>query len=185
MNSKPEVHRPENAIATDRGGAVQSGPARQSGNKPFRIQRILVPIDFSECSRKALKYAVAFSRQFGASLTLVSAIQIAYTNIGGDGIDLASVQEDEEKGALDRLKALAKEEIDTGITFQTFVRSGQPTVEIIETAKEQDVDLIIISTHGYTGLKRVVLGSTTEKVVRHAPCPVLVVREHEHEFVAP
>ena len=63
------------------------------------------------------------------------------------------------------------------------MRTGRAASEIVEVAKERNTDLIIISTHGYTGLKHVFLGSTTENVVRYAPCPVLTVREHEHEFV--
>ncbi len=64
------------------------------------------------------------------------------------------------------------------------VRQGEPYLEILSVARELGMDLIILSTHGRTGLARVLMGSTTEKVVRHADCPVLVVREHEHEFLA-
>jgi nucleotide-binding universal stress UspA family protein len=63
------------------------------------------------------------------------------------------------------------------------VRTGTAFLEIAEAAKSLEADLIIIATHGYTGLKHLLLGSTAERVVRSAPCPVLVVREHEHEFV--
>jgi nucleotide-binding universal stress UspA family protein len=62
------------------------------------------------------------------------------------------------------------------------VRAGLPSHEIVETAKELDVDLIVIATHGYAGWKHFCIGSTAERVVRAAPCPVLVVREKEHEF---
>ncbi|MCX6926594.1 MAG: universal stress protein [Verrucomicrobia bacterium] len=64
------------------------------------------------------------------------------------------------------------------------MRQGDPPFGIVDTAKELGIDLIIISTHGHNGLERVLLGSTAEKVVRHAGCPVLVVRENEHEFIA-
>ena len=66
----------------------------------------------------------------------------------------------------------------------TLARVGRPFVEISELAREMEVDLIILGTHGYTGLKHVLLGSTAERVVRHAPCPVLTVRAEEHEFIA-
>ena len=62
------------------------------------------------------------------------------------------------------------------------VRGGLPSHEIVEAAKEMDVDLIVLATHGYTGWKHFCIGSTAERVVRAAPCPVLVVREKEHEF---
>jgi nucleotide-binding universal stress UspA family protein len=63
------------------------------------------------------------------------------------------------------------------------VRLGHPYQEITDAARELKVDLIVISTHGYTGLKHVLLGSTAERIVRHAPCPVLTVREKEQDFV--
>jgi nucleotide-binding universal stress UspA family protein len=75
-----------------------------------------------------------------------------------------------------RLQALAKDEIDELIPVQTGVRIGKPYHEIVSAAKVMDADLIVISTHGYTGLKHAFLGSTTERVVRYATCPVLVVR---------
>ena len=65
------------------------------------------------------------------------------------------------------------------------MRIGRSADEIINVAKEKDADLIIMSTHGYTGLKHAFLGSTTENVVRYAPCPVLTVRLKEHDFIAP
>jgi nucleotide-binding universal stress UspA family protein len=64
------------------------------------------------------------------------------------------------------------------------VRVGRPVQEIVATAREKDIDLIIISTHGHTGLKHILMGSVTVIVVRYAPCPVLTVREHEHDFIS-
>ena len=69
------------------------------------------------------------------------------------------------------------------IGAEALVRAGQPYYEITTAAKELDVDLIVITTHGRTGLKHALLGSTAERVVRHAPCPVLTVREREHDFI--
>ena len=74
-------------------------------------------------------------------------------------------------------------QIEPKLTERTLVRQGRSFHEIAEAARTLKADLIIISTHGYSGLKHALLGSTTERVVRHAPCPVLVVREHEREFV--
>lgn len=183
MKIKPTTNRQGVVVEIDSTDGQPLPRDKRTGTRPFKIQRILVPIDFSVCSRKALKYAVPFARQFGASLTLVSVVQIACANFEAGGIDLVQLQDNEERSARERLTALAAEEADAGITFETVVRSGQAMVEIVETAREREIDLIIISTHGYTGLKRVMVGSTTEKIVRHAPCPVLVVREREHEFL--
>jgi len=71
----------------------------------------------------------------------------------------------------------------SGTRIDSLVRCGLASIEIVDAAKEQNVDLIVIATHGYTGWKHFAIGSTAERVVRAAPCPVLVVREKEHEFV--
>jgi nucleotide-binding universal stress UspA family protein len=82
-----------------------------------------------------------------------------------------------------RLGGLRHQEIGDGSKGETIVQMGEPYKEIINIAKARKVDLIIIATHGYTGMKHMMLGSTAERVVRQAPCPVLVVREKEKEFV--
>ena len=87
------------------------------------------------------------------------------------------------KGATERLARLAQEQVPAQFRANTLVRVGKPYHEITSAARELNIDLIVISTHGYTGLKHVVLGSTAERVIRHAPCPVLTVREREHDFV--
>ncbi len=148
----------------------------------LQLRHILVPVDFSAPSEKALKYAARFAEQFGSKITLVHVIQpmvypadFGYPPTVVDTLDEAVRQQIEE-----RLAALAKK---TGPGTQSLVRVGQPYFEIAAAAEELEVDLIIITTHGRTGLKHVLLGSTAERVVRHAPCPVLTVREREHDFV--
>jgi nucleotide-binding universal stress UspA family protein len=87
-------------------------------------------------------------------------------------------------GYANRLDRLANSVRTAGVNHvQSTVRTGLAAFEIVEAAKELDVDLIVIATHGYTGWKHFAIGSTAERVVRAAPCPVLVVREKEHEFV--
>jgi nucleotide-binding universal stress UspA family protein len=88
-----------------------------------------------------------------------------------------------QNDATSKLNTLAQAEIEELVPVNVLVRRGKPYHEIATFAKERDIDLIIIATHGYTGLKHLFLGSTAERVVRHAPCPVLAVREREHEFV--
>jgi nucleotide-binding universal stress UspA family protein len=151
---------------------------------PFKLTKILVPIDFSDCSKKALQYAVPFARQFGASITLVHVVHVNY--VGGPevgALDFPLIEVELRKSAEKQLAAFAATEVQTQNTTETLVRIGQEVVEIISAAKELESDLIIISTHGRTGLKHVFMGSVAENVVRLAPCPVLVVREHEHEFL--
>ncbi len=152
---------------------------------PFCIQRILVPVDFSECSRKALRYAIPFATQFGASLTLLYVTQINYA-AGEFGMVDTPLMEGQVREAAEKAMAkLLHEEIGNTVPASQQTRIGRPASEIAEAAKELDADLIIISTHGHTGLKHMFLGSVTENVVRIAPCPVLVVREEEHEFLRP
>jgi universal stress protein A len=150
---------------------------------PFKIQNILVPIDFSECSKKALQYAIPFAKQFRASLTLIHVVQINYGYGEFAAIDYALLEKQIREGSEKQLTDLAETEIGNDVSAKVVVGTGVPAREIVDTARIQNSDLIIISTHGRTGLKHVIVGSTAENVVRHAPCPVLVVREHEHEFI--
>src|SRR6185503_16514583 len=98
-------------------------------------------------------------------------------------IDYASLQAEMRASGDKQLAQLAVDEVRGEISTDTLVRTGSPALEIIDVAKSLTADLIVISTHGRTGLKHVVLGSVAEHVVRGAPCPVLVVRENEHDFV--
>jgi universal stress protein A len=141
----------------------------------FTLRKILAPVDFSACSKKALYYAAPFARQFEAELTLVFVLQ-SYP----PPVELADIDPTAEaKAELEDLRKSVSHIVPT----QTVLRRGEPYREIIRAASELQIDLIIISTHKRSGVARMVLGSTAEKVVRHAGCPVLVVREDEREFV--
>jgi universal stress protein A len=146
----------------------------------LELRKILVPVDFTECTQKALQYAVAFARQFGAELTLLHVMEPAYVPASEMGF-IADMDSDE--GAEGELRSL-RSRLGREVRCQTLLRKGGAQYEIIAVAKELGCDLIILSTHGRSGLERLLLGSTAEKVVRHAGCPLLVVRENEHEFVA-
>ena len=176
---------------------VESGPADElllerserlgaCGRTPFKLKNILVPIDFSACSKKALQYAIAFAGQFNATLNLVHVVQSNYFP-GGEfsgGYDFARAEKELRESAGQQLAKLVLEEVDEFVPVKTAVRAGSPVQEIVTAARQLESDLIILSTHGRTGLKHVFLGSVAENVVRLAPCPVLVVRENEREFVA-
>src|SRR5262245_11724747 len=152
------------------------------------LRRILVPIDFSKHSQNALTYAAAFAEKFGAEIYLLHVVQ-----------DLALFIPDAVTAGppllppMDQLTAAVREALDRVIRENQLgplqvhpeVREGTPFYEIIQFAKEKSIDLIIMGTHGRGGLAHVLLGSVTEKVVRKAPCPVLTVRDPEHEFVHP
>ena len=155
-----------------------------SAEAPFRIKEILVPIDFSDCSRKALRYAIPFAKAHGAKLALLNVVPAHPMISRAVGADFADVTSPLRAAAQKRLAALAADEVHGELLAKSLVRSGSPSAEILAEARSLPADLIVISTHGHSGVTHLILGSVTEHVVRSAPCPVLVVREGEHEFLA-
>ncbi|MBE0541812.1 MAG: universal stress protein [Verrucomicrobia bacterium] len=153
---------------------------------PLKLKHILVPIDFSDCSKKALRYAVAMAEQFGARITLLYVTETVAmpTEFGYAPADAGMAVAATAQKALEDMAQVVEPELGRSGGVQAIVRTGVPWQEITTTAEAADVDLIILSTHGYTGVSRVFLGSTAERVVRRAACPVLVVREREREFVS-
>ncbi len=143
------------------------------------ISKVLVPIDFSDYSKSALKYAVNFVGHFKAELTLIYVVEpvIYPPDFSMGQIAIPSVDLEMDKRAVEELNKLAQQEIPSEIKVKSVVKTGKPFLEIIETAQEEDVDLIIIATHGHTGVEHILFGSTAEKVVRKALCPVLTLRE--------
>ena len=150
----------------------------------FRLKSILVPIDFSAPSEKALAYAVPLARQFGARLTVLYVVEPALPDFA-KSFPLAMANDQVMAECKRHLQRIVKDlAIEPAVMEKTLVRTGRSFHEIAQAARTLKIDLIIIATHGYAGLKHALLGSTTERVVRHAPCPVLVVREREHEFTS-
>ena len=145
---------------------------------PPRIKSILVPLDFSPPSKQALGFAVAFARRFNAKLTLLHVVEPVATPDFAVAFPLAMENYKVMGAARNELERTVKAaRLPRGIVEKVLVRFGRSFHEIADAARTRKVDLIIISTHGYTGLKHALLGSTTERVVRHATCPVLVVRQ--------
>ena len=143
------------------------------------IKRILVPLDFSEPSLQALDYAVDFARPYKAQLTLLHVVEPIYFPAADGyaaGYDPGVLLRHIERSAHDELSATAARLRARGVTVRTVQRLGRPHRAIVETALKLKSDLIVIATHGRTGLSRVVMGSVAERVVRGAACPVLVVR---------
>jgi nucleotide-binding universal stress UspA family protein len=153
------------------------------GHRTLRLKKILVPIDFSPPSKNAFKYAVRFAEEFGGELTLLYVLE-PESMTGFMAIPEATAfVESDIVAAGKNLRSLIASVRNGKIERPHWkVRAGLPSHEIVEMAKEMDVDLIVVATHGYTGWKHFCIGSTAERVVRAAPCPVLVVREKEHEF---
>ena len=147
----------------------------------IKIEKILFPTDFSEFSAHALKYAVTFAREYEAKIIVLHVVENYYTYPGfaETAFPMVELYSDMEKHAEDEMASLVKKDIPQGIQVETVIKRGTPFREIVETAKEKEANLIIIATHGRTGLEHAFFGSTAEKVVRKAPCPVLTVRGPE------
>ncbi|MDO8549180.1 MAG: universal stress protein [Ignavibacteria bacterium] len=149
-----------------------------------KINKVLVPIDFSDYSKSSLKYAVNFAKLFDASLILVYVIEpvIYPPDFSMGQIAIPTLGLEMDKRAKEELDKLAEKEIPSGVSVKKIIKTGKPFVEIIETAAEENVDIIIIATHGHSGVEHILFGSTAEKVVRKAPCPVLTLREPAKGF---
>ncbi len=130
------------------------------------METILFPTDGSACSKKALTYALSCATQYGARLVALHVI---------------------DKGREEEAQRLLREVVDTavaaGLAVEPRIATGIPHEEILHTAQALPADVIIMGTHGRTGISHALVGSVTERVVRHAPCPVLTVREEGHPTV--
>jgi len=151
----------------------------------LHLKKILVPVDFSETSKKAFQYAVKFAEQFDCEIALLNVVEPTSALIGAPlAVEAFPDAKDELSAAEGNLAALVAESHTNGVnSVNSSVRIGHAPNEITKAAKDMDVDLIVIATHGDTSWRHLCIGSTAERVVRTAPCPVLVVREKEHEFI--
>jgi universal stress protein A len=142
------------------------------------IRRILFPTDFSEPAEYAWTYAMTFAQEFGAEVHLVHVVTPPPRLTEAYAVDFdpeRTVQSltAEASAAMDQQVEAAKSR---SLIFRREVRVGVDFREIIDYAAKQDIDLIVMATHGRTGLAHVLLGSVAEKVVRKAPCPVLTIK---------
>ncbi|HPC62435.1 MAG TPA: universal stress protein [Verrucomicrobiota bacterium] len=159
------------AKARGAGGGGEASARERSGGagvEELKLRRILVPL-------VALKCAVPLARAFGARLDVLHVVEPMHFMAGLESVALAVSDEQVARSALNELKAVARREIPPGIEVEAMVRQGKPFDQITQAAAERGADLIVLTTHGFTGLKRAVMGSTAEAVVRHAPCSVWVV----------
>jgi nucleotide-binding universal stress UspA family protein len=144
------------------------------------IQSILAPIDFSERSLEALRYTVRFAPRFGARISL---IHVLTAPLPADVSHIPLVLEDERllRQARQSLAEWRDAEIPPASQGDILVKTGAVSPQITEAARELAADLLVIATHGHGGLKKLLLGSHAERIVREAPCPVLVVRHSRQE----
>lgn len=151
----------------------------------MQIRSILLPTDFSDCGNYALQYASSLARTFGASIICVHVIEPMVPSAGYSGmtepLPIADITEQLEDSAERELPKLAECEECAGLEVEEVIAHGEAASEIVRVAKERNVDLIVVSSHGRTGLGRILFGSTAEAIVRHASCPVLVVKPPQEE----
>jgi nucleotide-binding universal stress UspA family protein len=147
------------------------------------INTVLVPIDFSGCSLEGLRYAISFAETCAARIVVLHVLHFdyAYTADGFAMYDMSELTKAAEEPAEREMIKFVRRAKFGRVKFSTVIRTGMPFPEICAFAKDEDVDVIITSTHGRTGFEHVLIGSTAEQVVRHATCPVLVVPSHPLE----
>ena len=148
----------------------------------LRFTRIVVPTDFSSASQKAFGYAREMASRHEAEVLLVHVMELPQypTLFEGTALVVPPVDEELRNQLQKQLDAAAAEEFGKhGIGVRTSLREGPPTQELLTCVEEEKADLVVIATHGYTGLRHMLLGSTTEQIVRLACCPVLTVRATE------
>jgi len=163
----------------------RSPSANEEATMRIEIHKILCPLDFSEYAEHALLYAKAFARAHGAELLLLHVIETPVAYMAPDVVLPAETLESQRVACTEKLTAMAAAVRDEHAATTWLLVDGNPLVLIVETAASHNVDLIVMGTHGRTGLAHVLLGSVAETVVRRAPCPVLTVKHSEHEFVVP
>jgi universal stress protein A len=155
--------------------------ATEKDNLVFR--RILVPIDFSEHSKKTVSYAANLASRESAAVLLLHVFQIPdyvvtpFARRKQHNDQFESHVGVAEQSARESLGAFEQQFTSRGIKVESYIRMGYPFDEIVAMAGHFDVDLIVIGSHGCSGMTRLLVGSTAERVVEHAPCPVLVVKE--------
>ncbi len=151
----------------------------------LQLRKILLPTDFSGCANYALPYAATIARATGATIICVHVVEPIVPAVGYSGLaepmPMTDISEQLEDSAERELPQLADCEEFNGLEVEEVIVHGDAAAEIVRVAGEHQVDLIVVSSHGRTGLGRIIFGSTAEAVVRHASCPVLVVKPPLHK----
>jgi nucleotide-binding universal stress UspA family protein len=146
----------------------------------MNVHSILLPTDFSECARHAVPVAAEFARLLGARVVCLHVVEPVVQPVGwaplAEPLPVVEVSGQLEESAARDLPEFSKSEEFMGLDVEDLIARGDPAAEIVRVAEERGIGLIVISSHGRTGLGRILFGSTAESVVRHARCPVLVVK---------
>jgi nucleotide-binding universal stress UspA family protein len=150
----------------------------------IQIKRILVPTDFSESAQHALTYGVSFAREYEAELILIHVVETLTVGYASDlfPVPMAEVFDEISGHARTEIAKLAAAIRAKEIPVREMVVQGKPSAEITRIAREESVDIIVLGTHGKGMFDQALFGSTAERVIRKAPCPVLTCQLHQHEF---
>jgi len=154
----------------------------------IKLEKILMPTDFSSSSENAMGYAASFAKEYNAGLIVLHVIQEPHrlrrvtTTLPEEEID--KIIADEIEVVKKAMEQFVKD-FGEGVNVKTLIKSGIPVVEIVESAKEENVDLIVMGTHGQTGTRHALIGSVAERVVRNAHCPVFTVKPLGFKFEMP
>lgn len=153
------------------------------------LKNVLVPTDFGEASETALMYGRDLARTFGATLHVLHVFNNVFSSaLAAEGSvpDFSEAQRSAETSARQQLEALVGDDDRRELGAKAILlTSSSPAKATVSYAKEANIDLIVMGTHGRGAMAQLLMGSVAEKVVRLAPCPVLTVRHPEHEFVLP
>lgn len=165
----------------------RSTPGKSRGERFGRIRTILVPVDFSHSSLEGLRYAIQFAAKVGARIAILSVLHFgdSYTADGYAMYDLSPLQNTARTAAEREMRLFIRRVRFGAVKFDTTIEIGAPVDKICAFAAKRKADLIITPTHGYTGLKHALIGSTAEQVARRAACAVLVVPSHPELRVGP
>ncbi|MGH7970956.1 MAG: universal stress protein [Limisphaerales bacterium] len=157
--------------------ATYAGPAQDHLCHSIKFGTFVVPIDFSDCSLFALDYAAALAHRLNAKIVLLHIVEPAVCQDNRFGVSSAAERANRKlvEAGQRRLSAVAKLKFTAGADFELLVRTGHPHSEIPDTARALGADMILLGTHGHTASQRFPMGSTAERVVRLASCPVLTV----------
>jgi nucleotide-binding universal stress UspA family protein len=162
----------------------------------MKLTRILAPTDFSKYSGFAMEWAAYLAQCMKADLLLLHVLTEEEGNIVEEVIGEGAVVQipkgvrqnvvnERRKGLTEQYEMVVSREIKASLKMEPMIRIGVPFLEIVRLAKEKDVDLIVLGTHGRTGLSHALIGSVAEKVVHHAHCPVLSIKHPQYKFISP
>ncbi len=151
------------------------------------FKELVVPTDFSEHSLRAVDYGVEIGERFSSHLTLVYVIEplLQAADLTWTTVDFEELNKAHKQTAEKQLAQIVAERVPKDLVCDTAILYGKPFVEILKFAKNENADLIVMATHGRGAISHLLMGSTAEKVVRKAPCPVLTVKHPKHLFAMP